>query len=171
MGYCLTEDTSQQKAIALIGAKRSGKGTIARVLQALVGRSSCCAPTLKSMGEPFGLQTWIGKKVAVVADARASARNNAQEMVERVLTVTGEDTQYVNRKGIVAWEGRLRVRLWLMSNMLPATADSGAALVSRFMVLNHKVSFFGREDTDLEDALTLELPGILNWALDGMALP
>ena len=30
-GYCLTADTSQQKAFALIGPKRSGKGTIGRV--------------------------------------------------------------------------------------------------------------------------------------------
>ena len=31
-GYCLTADTSQQKAFAVIGPKRSGKGTIARVV-------------------------------------------------------------------------------------------------------------------------------------------
>jgi P4 family phage/plasmid primase-like protien len=168
MGYSLTDDTSQQKAIALIGAKRSGKGTIARVLQALVGRSSCCSPTLQSMGDRFGMQTWIGKKVAVVADARASVKNNAQAMVERVLTVTGEDTQYVDRKHIEPWEGRLRVRLWLLSNMLPATQDKGAALSSRFLILNHTVSFYGREDTGLEAALEAEHSGILNWTLDGL---
>jgi len=168
MGYCLTDDTSQQKAIALIGAKRSGKGTIARVVQDLVGRSSCCAPTLQSMGETFGLQTWIGKKVAIVADARASARNNSQAMAERILTLTGEDTQYVNRKNLTAWEGRLRVRLWLMSNMLPATQDKGGALASRFLVLNHCQSFSGKEDTKLEEALVSEYSGIFNLALNGL---
>src|SRR5262249_35844905 len=37
LGYCLTDDTSQQKMLMMIGVKRSGKGTIARVAQALVG--------------------------------------------------------------------------------------------------------------------------------------
>ncbi len=49
MGYCLSADTSQQKILMLIGPRRSGKGTIARVLTALVGRSNVCGPTLASI--------------------------------------------------------------------------------------------------------------------------
>ena len=30
-------DTSQQKALMLVGPKRSGKGTIARILEAVIG--------------------------------------------------------------------------------------------------------------------------------------
>ena len=45
-GYCLTADTSQQKAFAVIGPKRSGKGTIARILVAMLGVHNCAAPTL-----------------------------------------------------------------------------------------------------------------------------
>ena len=37
-GYVLSGDTRQQKLFLLIGPKRSGKGTIARVLTALIGR-------------------------------------------------------------------------------------------------------------------------------------
>lgn len=36
-GYCLSSDTSLQKALILVGKPRSGKGTIQRVLGALVG--------------------------------------------------------------------------------------------------------------------------------------
>ena len=32
-GYCLTLDTRQQKILMMVGPKRSGKGTIARVLR------------------------------------------------------------------------------------------------------------------------------------------
>jgi len=35
-GYCLLPDTSQQKILFVLGAKRSGKGTIARVLTGLL---------------------------------------------------------------------------------------------------------------------------------------
>jgi D5-like protein len=43
-GYCLTGDTRQQKAFLLIGPRRSGKGTIARILARLIGAGNTAAP-------------------------------------------------------------------------------------------------------------------------------
>jgi putative DNA primase/helicase len=169
VGYCLTTDTKYQKALALIGAPRSGKGTIQRVVQALLGPDSYCSPTMQSLGTDFGLQTFIGKRAAFIADARTSRQFNSQVAVERLLTIIGEDTQYVNRKHKSQWEGQLRTRIWLASNQLPATQDTGGALVTRFLMLKHAVSFLGREDTGLEDRLKAELPGILNWSLAGLS--
>ena len=42
-GYLLTTNSSQQKIFMIVGPKRSGKGTIARVLAALLGQASVCA--------------------------------------------------------------------------------------------------------------------------------
>lgn len=47
-GLCLTADTRHQKAFLLVGPKRSGKGTIAKVLIGLVGRANAVSPTLPS---------------------------------------------------------------------------------------------------------------------------
>ena len=55
-GYLLTSDTSQQKAFFMIGPKRSGKGTIARVLRQMIGPHNCVAPTLAALGTNFGLR-------------------------------------------------------------------------------------------------------------------
>ena len=41
------------------------------------------------------------------------------------------------------------------------------ALAGRFLVLHMTESFEGREDRALEARLVTELPGILNWAIDG----
>ena len=50
-GLLLTGDTSYQKIFMIIGPKRSGKGTIARVLGWLLGAANVCSPTLGvSMG-------------------------------------------------------------------------------------------------------------------------
>lgn len=46
--------------------------------------------------------------------------------------------------------------------------DSSGALASRFNFLVTNVSFLGKEDTNLESALLAELPGIFNWALEGL---
>ena len=47
-GYCLTADTRLQKMLLLIGPKRSGKGTIARIQRAMIGSANAAGPTLAS---------------------------------------------------------------------------------------------------------------------------
>jgi putative DNA primase/helicase len=61
--------------LLLIGPKRSGKGTIARMLAALVGRGHVVGPTLASLGTNFGLSPLLGRPLAVVSDARLSGNS------------------------------------------------------------------------------------------------
>ena len=86
-GYCLTPDTSQQKILMLVGPKRSGKGTIGRVLRSVVGPDNVCAPTLASLSTNFGLAPLIGRTLAIVADARFRLQSRSggyrREAVER----------------------------------------------------------------------------------------
>ena len=49
-GYLLTPDTRQQKILMMVGPKRSGRGTIARVLKALVGREQRGQPHARHAG-------------------------------------------------------------------------------------------------------------------------
>jgi putative DNA primase/helicase len=56
----------------------------------------------------------------------------------------------------------------MMSNQLPSLADSSGAFASRFILLRLTKSFLGQEDHDLDERINAELPGILNWALDGL---
>ncbi len=51
---------------------------------------------------------------------------------------------------------------------MPRLRDASGALASRFIMLQFTKSFFGRENTNLTDELLEELPGILNWSLDGL---
>jgi putative DNA primase/helicase len=51
MGYLLTPDTSQQKILFVEGPKRSGKGTWARIIGALLGKQSVAGPTMSSLSE------------------------------------------------------------------------------------------------------------------------
>ncbi len=45
--------------------------------------------------------------------------------------------------------------------------DASTAVISRFIVLQLSNSFYGKEDTFLTEKLLTELPGILNWAIEG----
>ena len=165
-GYCLTGDTSQQKMLLIVGPKRSGKGTLARVLAKLIGAGNVCGPTTSSLAGPFGLQPLIGKSLAIVSDARFHGENIAT-VVERLLCISGEDTLTVDRKNITSVTLKLPTRFMFLTNEFPRLSDSSGALAGRFIILRFTESFYGREDTGLTERLLGELPGILNWAVEG----
>ncbi|MCK1679407.1 NTP-binding protein [Bradyrhizobium sp. 147] len=166
-GYSLAPDTSQQKILLCIGPKRAGKGTLARVLTSLVGRSSVSGPTMGSLATNFGLEPLIDKPLAIVSDARIGQRTDKSVIVERLLSISGEDTLTVDRKFKLAWSGRLPTRFVILTNEMPSLTDGSGALVGRFLVLLFKKSFYGKENVGLTDELLDELPSILNWAIEG----
>ena len=167
IGYLVSGDTRQQKAFLIVGPRRSGKGTIGRIVQELMGAASRCSPTLSSLAGPFGLQQLIGKPLALISDARISGRADQAVIVENMLRITGEDALSVDRKFKEAWAGLLPTRFLLMTNELPRLMDTSGALAGRFVTLVMSVSFYGREDLKLMERLLTELPAILIWALDG----
>ena len=166
-GLALTGDTRHQKAFLMVGPKRSGKGTIARILTRLIGTDNTVAPTLAGLGTNFGLAPLIGKRMAIISDARLGGRADQHAIAERLLSITGEDTISVDRKYRPAWTGRMQVRFLILSNELPRLVDASGALVSRFIVLMLTNSFYGKEDHGLTDRLLTEMSGILNWAIAG----
>lgn len=166
-GYSLTPDTRFQKMLLLVGPPRSSKGVIARVQRRLIGERNACGPTLASLAENFGLATLIGKSLAIIADARISGRTDTAIIAERLLSISGEDALSIARKFLPDWTGKLNARFMLLTNELPRVDDASGALASRFVVLVLKQSWLGKEDHGLLERFVPELPGILNWALDG----
>lgn len=168
LGYVISGRTDLQKMLLLVGPPRSGKSTIARVLTALVGKGASANPTLGSLATNFGLAPLVGKPLAVISDARLGSKADGGTVVERLLSISGEDALTIDRKNRDAWTGRLPTRFVILSNELPRFGDASGAIARRFVLLSTTASFLGREDPGLTDALLAELPGILNWSLDGL---
>ena len=89
-------------------------------------------------------------------------------VVERLLSVSGEDGLTIDRKYRKPWTGRLPTRFVVMTNELPRLADSSGALASRFVVFVLTKSFYKRENPKLTEELLTEAPAIFNWALEGL---
>jgi putative DNA primase/helicase len=166
-GYVISGRLDLHKIVLLVGPTRAGKGAIARVLGALVGPENVAGPTLTSLAGDFGLAPLLGRPLAVISDARLGGRNS-DIVVERLLAISGEDTITVNRKYREQWTGKLPSRFMVISNELPHLGDASAAIAGRFVTLLLTRSWLGNEDKTLEPQLHTELPGILNWALDGL---
>ena len=168
-GYCLTTDIRQHKLALFVGPPRSGKGTTMDVLTAILGNHNVANPTLTSLGGRFGLATLVGKQAAIIGDGHLGRQSDAIAILERLKSIVGGDPQNIDRKGRDEMTNvRVHARFTISVNELPRFPDASAALHSRFLLIPFNVTFEGREDIDLKGKLLEEIPGITNWALDGL---
>lgn len=168
-GYVLSGRTDLQKGFMLIGPPRSGKGTISHMLQELVGApGNVCTMQLSSFRNTFALAQAVGKPLMVLEDMRGNARST-EAAVLAMLSIIGGDSVEINPKGKPQYATTLPCRVFAVSNELPTLADSSAAAPNRFIYAETYQGHLGKEDTTLPARLATELPGVFNWAREGIA--
>ena len=167
----LKGDTKHHKAIYIQGPRRSGKSKLVKVLAAMLGQNNVATPLLDSFGERFGLEDMIGKRAAIVADARLGDHAQPKKIVARLLTLIADDAMRIDRKHLPALSNvQMGMLVTMCSNDPLHVEDPSGAFASRFVMLQTARSFLGEEDKELEGKLMAELPGILNWALRGIMI-
>lgn len=168
MGYLVTGDMSAQKMFFFLGPGRAGKGTISRIISKLIGERNVAGPSLATLGSSFGLQSLVGKTLALTGETAFGRHDDRQYITSLVKTISGQDGVDINRKNhsfLVNY--KLRIRFLMLCNEIPAFTDNSRAFMTRMIALKFNISFEHREDETLEDRLALELAGILTWALEG----
>jgi putative DNA primase/helicase len=166
-GYIISGRTDLQKILLTVGPKRGGKGLIARIERALIGPANYAGITLKDLGKTFGLESLLGKSLAVVPDVRFTEKN-ADAIIEWLLSISGEDPRDVPRKYKIAWHGRMPCRIHVITNALPALSDASQTIVDRLIIIPLTKSWLGKEDLTLASKLEKELTSIFNWSLEGL---
>lgn len=166
-GYLLSGSVSQQKMLLMLGPTRSGKGTIMRIAEAMLG-DGAVGLRLARLAANFGLSSLLGKSLCTVGDMRLTRRAVEEGLAETLLSIVGDDMVDVDIKNREPVSTRLGVRFMLASNSLPKFIESSNALANRFVIIETKVSFLNNEDTELESRLLSELPGIVTWGLEGL---
>jgi putative DNA primase/helicase len=169
LGYMLITSYEHQKAMLLIGASRSGKGTIGHIMQALVGSEAYAGLTLEGLAVDAILENVLDKTVLFFGDVHSVSGPDRNRILDRFKSITGNDPLPINRKYKGAWNGRFPGRITLAANNIPAFADDSGAMANRLLILPFNRSYLDYEDTKLKDKLLTELPGICNWALIGLA--
>jgi len=165
-GYVLSGQTNLHKMLMLIGPRRSGKTTIAHVLRTLVGRDNQTECRSADLVSQFGLANLIGRSLGIFDDDRITG--SGKKFVDILKNIVGEGQATIDRKYQSAWRGRLPVRFVYIANELSAIPDASGAIVSRILPLETRITFESNPDRGLRKALDAELPGIFNWALDGL---
>lgn len=170
IGYIIGGDTSLQTILYFRGRSRSGKGTIMKVLDGLVGADNISNPSLRDLSLDSGRQDLIGKTLAMIRDMNTDDKSSVSQGATHLASIAAGEPVSVFRKFKGPWNGALKCRFILAGIQLPNFGDHATSLEPRLIVFPFPVSFAGREDYDLDGKLAAELPGILNWALDGLDL-
>lgn len=168
-GYCLTGNNTLQKMLWLHGVSGAGKSTVTTILSRLVGARNVVQFDLWDFAKDFGLLKFVGKRVAIAADAHLGRSAQADQVIAKFKQITGGDATSIGRKfkddldNIV-----LLTRFVLSTNEFPTLTDASDALIRRAMFIPFNKSFVGVENPHLVEQMAVELPGITNWALEGL---
>lgn len=168
MGHMMIPDITMQKICLLHGVPRSGKSTIGKIIQRVIGNENCVATNLQAMSMDHGLAGFVGKTMAVLFDAHLGMRGQGERAIEVLKGISGGDPQHINRKFHDTYSATLNTRIMMICNEMPKLKDAGDALLARLIPIRFDKSFLGQENQSLEYDLTKELPGIANWALEGI---
>lgn len=164
-GYALIPDYTIQKAFLWNGSGLNGKGTLGRLLIALIGARNKSSETLQALNtDRFSSSNLYGKLVNIDTDLANGAIND-DTMFKKL---TGGDSIPAERKFQNRFEFRNQARLFYGANDLPPHQKGGFAWARRWIITDFPVRFDGKlEDKELDRKLQtpLELSGLLNLCL------
>lgn len=164
-GYCLTTSTKHQIALWLTGPRGGGKSTLITILETMLGHLAGHL-SLSQMGGSFGLSGIVGKTLLTCSET--PKQHMKQTDVLNAL-ITG-DTVSINRKYKDPVEHRNTAKLVWAMNSLPNLFDANNGLFRRVKIMEIGKSIPEEErDPEIIDNIREEGPGIINWALDGLA--
>jgi len=167
LGYTLMGwDYSYHKALFIVGPTASGKSTMIRVIQQMMGDDSYASATPQQLiYDEYAPASLYGRKANFRSDIPADSIKHTGMLKE----IIGGDKIRANIKYKQPFEFEPKVKHYYAANQLPKISESDEAFFRRIMLLPVPTTVpVDDRDPHLVDKLTEELPGILNWALEGM---
>jgi P4 family phage/plasmid primase-like protien len=167
-GYNLARTTDAQAFMVLFGEGGTGKSTALAALEAMLGAENVSGVGLEAFGERFGLYPTLGKLANVCTDI-----NELDRVAEgKLKQYTDGSPITFDRKGVSAVTARPTARLTLAANNLPRFSDKTDAIYRRLLMVPFDSKVTAEERVagmDKPAFWKAEAPGILNWALAGLA--
>jgi putative DNA primase/helicase len=171
VGYFLTGEVYEHKLFFCYGTGANGKSVVFEVLLAAFGDYGTLAPvsllTSKQVEQhPCDLNTLRGRRVALFAETPQGQRWDES----RVKALTGGDT--ITARGMRENFSTFAptAKFAIAGNYRLRTNDLSEGFRRRFEEIPFEVTIpEERRDPKLAAKLRAELPGVLNWALEGCA--
>ena len=167
LGYCVSSDNEQKKALLLLGDTNTGKSTIIDISREIIGEYNCSNVPLQYLSNPQYTPLLINKMVNIDPEINKEAVNYEREF--KLLTGGKKERVTCNQKHIPTFEFVPRCKLLLSANEFPRIKDHSSAFYQRLLLIPCERRFKEEEkNRNLDDELRKELPGIFNWVIEGL---
>lgn len=166
LGYSLIPSCRFEKFFMLIGAGANGKSVLLNVLAELVGREYTTAVQPSQFENRFQRGHLKGKLANIITEIAVGAEISDAQLKA---LVSGEMTT-AEHKHKDPFDFIPQAKHWFGTNHMPHTRDFSEALFRRAILISFNNKFVGNnQDVHLMEKLMAELPGILNFALEGLS--
>lgn len=162
-GYCLTTDTSHEIALWLYGPRASGKSTVIEAFQVLLGKRAGILGLADIGSNRFALADLPGKTL-VLSTEQPSSYVGSTHILNQI--ISGESIM-VERKYHDAYRITPRAKIMWAMNELPRIGNASDGIWRRIKVVEFPQTILN-PDPKIKEAVKMEGPGILNWALEGL---
>ena len=170
-GYIFYYGLPAQNFLILKGPTRSGKGTTLRALIGLIGNGNFSAVPASALfskdDQGHNLASLEGKMVNVDGETPPNDLNH----ISNLKKFSGMDLIWANEKYQIPHAFIYTGKLVFALNSLPKIKLNDQEIdsfFSRILIINYTKSHTEDQNTHLVDELMEELPGIFNWAMDGL---
>lgn len=165
-GYLLTSTQKYQTFLLLLGEAGTGKGVFSRAMKAMLGAENCSEVSLRRFGDRFSLYSTYGKKLNISGDVEEELDASVEIIIKMW---TGRDGLDYECKYSTGFQAPATAKLMMSANSFPAFVDKSCGTWRRLLIIPFK-HVVDQIDINLDETLRGELPGILNWAIEGRRL-
>lgn len=169
VGWTLTGDTRKAALFICFGGGANGKSKFLGALMDLLGDYAANTPfetfdasNRNDKGDDLAMLK--GKRLVTAIETDEDRRLSEA----RVKAVTGKDPITCRFLYGTYFTYVPNYKIWFAVNHKPIVTGTDRGLWRRLKMIPFIQNFEGREDELLDEKLRAELPGILNWALDGL---
>lgn len=165
-GYLLRRDLKEQMFLLLVGPGGNGKSVFTAVMEAFVGLANVSHVSLARFDNPFALYGMLGKRLNITNETVHLIEEQAEATLK---SLVAGDLMTFERKYRDPVEALPTSKIVITTNAAPRFSDRTWGLWRRLLLVNfQRVIPRERQIRNLADELKQELPGILNWAIDGL---
>ena len=165
-GYLLTSELKHQKFLLITGEGGNGKTVFATILEKMVGEENVSHVPLCCFGDRFALATTLGKML----NSSSESSHGLSELCETMLkSYTSGDRMTFERKFREPISAKPTAKVMISTNQLPNFTDKSNGIWRRMLFVPFdKCVPIDEQNPELVNELVNELPGIFNWAYDGL---
>ncbi len=166
-GYCIAGGHPvAHKAFMFYGEGGNGKSTMLTALSNLVGQDNSSRVPLTLFDKPFSMISLDGKLVNLIDETPKFNIN--PEAFKNVVSGGYVRAAHKNRPEV---DLKINARIVFACNKLPNFKDDSDGMMRRLVIIpfDHKIPD-SEADHNIDNKIKIEMPGVLNWALEGLRI-